>query len=390
MRLSLDMELDGRHTIPCGHPGNGQPRAPCKTSHSVHFAQRTDLRIGPEEQWKMYDFEFPDAMVQHLGAVVHELLPSNRAALLLVPGIQEILLEVVISLNLLLFVTSLPLIIDVLICMSGFLHQILFHVHLSRFGATMMMCPLSIYLKVMLMALDLEQEDPHNIHGILASLSGPIICGTDFNKGTAEREDEGLVIYFNTYYVSHRTNCRQEGGRIVRLAQDVQQWRQDLQRIWSDMLDFAADFEVVTDAPDPPVTAMRETVGIILIIQHPDEFRAACLTTAWIPDMPDFRVLQMAYSWEAGVEQRHVGVEQRHVLSRGGVLELCDLRHAQGYGTCKIRVGVFEYPADRAVKIHGGLGLFIEVPPPMHPTDWEDYVIARSSHSTSSTRPTPI
>ena len=120
--------------------------------------------------------------------------------------------------------------------------------------------------------------------------------------------------------------------------------------------------------PDSPVNVLREAVGIIIITQHPDDARAACVTTAWIPDVPDFRVIEVAHSFDTRMPQRPV-------LLHGGVLDTCDLRDEQGLGTCKIKVDLC--PLDGQVRIRDGLRLLLDVPPPMHPIDWEDSLVAR-------------
>ena len=70
----------------------------------------------------------------------------------------------------------------------------------------------------------------HNILDIMTCPFGRIIYGIDYNK-RATQEEEGLVAYFNSYHVSHRTNRSQDGGRQARLDGNFLSWRQELSRV---------------------------------------------------------------------------------------------------------------------------------------------------------------
>ena len=198
---------------------------------------------------------------------------------------------------------------------------------------------------------DFPQPD---LHGLLAKT-----CRR--RHGGTERRGSGRP-YLNFHCVSHRTNRHQPDGRQVRSTSDFQGWRQIFPQVWQDFFDHGTDFEVILVTPEAPASTMRESSGTVLVIQHPDAHSAACLTTAWIPDVLDFSVIVIAHSFA-------IHSDQRHLLWHAGVLDLCDQRSALQYGVCKVRVGRFEYQLDSRVRIHDGLGLLIEVPPPTHPAD---------------------
>eukprot|EP00435_Cladocopium_sp_Y103_P043307 s1767_g12.t1 len=159
-------------------------------------------------------------------------------------------------------------------------------------------------------------------------------------EGTVENTDEGLVVYFNTYYISHWTNVRQPFGRAVRLDRHFRSWERVLRLMWGDLFDHNEPFDVVLVVPESPFAVEPEAVGTLLIIQHPHAQRAACVTTA--------------------------------VLFHADVLDVCEHRIRQYLGECTIRVGRYQYPQVRPVRVHDGLRLLVDVPPPMAPQDWED------------------
>ena len=189
-------------------------------------------------------------------------------------------------------------------------------------------------------------------------------------EGVSETDEEGPVCHLNSYYISHLTAQRQEHGRPVRFNGNFRNWQREVPLVWADQFDPNRDYEVIFVVPEPPVTVQRDTVGTILIIQHPDETRAACLTRAWIPDVPTFQTIQIAHSFRTTIDRNQL-------LQHGGVLELCNDRHDRGFGVCRVCVGRIEYPLHRPVRIHDGLGLLLDVPPPMPPREWENYLVER-------------
>eukprot|EP00435_Cladocopium_sp_Y103_P046937 s2101_g13.t1 len=182
---------------------------------------------------------------------------------------------------------------------------------------------------------------------------------------TVENTDEGLVVYFNTYYISHWTNVRQPFGRAVRLDRHFRSWERVLRLLWGDLFDHNEPFDVVLVVPESPFAVEPEAVGTLLIVQHPHAQRAACVTTAIIPDIPSYRTVEIAHSFETIIGQRQV-------LFHADVLDVCEHRIRQYLGECTIRVGRYQYPQARPVRVHDGLRLLVDVPPPMAPQDWED------------------
>eukprot|EP00435_Cladocopium_sp_Y103_P048348 s136_g14.t1 len=182
-------------------------------------------------------------------------------------------------------------------------------------------------------------------------------------EGVVEDDEEGPIVYYNTYYISHWTNPTQRFGRAVRLDRTFATWEDDLRMVWDDLCDPSEPLEVDIVSPESPVTLAPDTIGTLLITQHPHADRAACITTAVIQGIP-FRVIEVAHSFE-----RVVG--QRQALFHAEVLELCDRREDLQLGACKIRVGRYEYPPGRPLRVHDGLRFQVDVPPPIAQADWE-------------------
>lgn len=75
-------------------------------------------------------------------------------------------------------------------------------------------------------------------------------------------------------------------------------------------------FEVYLVAPDPPVSVLHGTVGTILVVQHPDPLRAACVTTAFPAEGQLAHKIELAHSLE-------LRTPYDQVLSAGRVPDTC-------------------------------------------------------------------
>eukprot|EP00435_Cladocopium_sp_Y103_P074222 s126_g47.t1 len=195
-------------------------------------------------------------------------------------------------------------------------------------------------------------------------------------EGQVEQEEEGAVMYLQSYYISHQTNRRQEQGRPVRLDGNFRDWPGIIADIWRDLMDDSQTFQVHIVIPDPPIPVTHGTVGTILVVQHPQRLRAACLTTVLSPDVPLIQKLETAHSLD-------IQVPYHSIIDHAGARGLCDHREQHALGRCIIKVGRRELPYDEPVRTHDGLGLLIDVPAPLPGPEWDD-VIFRHLQSTST------
>ena len=188
-------------------------------------------------------------------------------------------------------------------------------------------------------------------------------------EGTAEDEDNEPVFYMNSYFICHLTNRRQESGRPLRFDSDINAWEADMRFMWEDLVNPALPLYEHFVLPEPPLTRQPGTHGTLLLVQNPSRFRAACLTTVIEPDLPRLRTAEIAHSLD-------VILPFRHILFHAGVDAVCDARRAQGIGQCDILIGHRVLPHGDPVRLHEGLGLVIQVPPPQPPMEWENAVRA--------------
>ena len=89
-----------------------------------------------------------------------------------------------------------------------------------------------------------------------------------------ELEEEGAVIYANSFYISHIHNRRQDSGRPLRLDGDFRSWTQIVIEAWQDFFDHNRPFTAHLVEPDPPVPITQGFAATLLIVQHPQRERA--------------------------------------------------------------------------------------------------------------------
>ena len=188
--------------------------------------------------------------------------------------------------------------------------------------------------------------------------------------GGVEQEDEGEIVYVNSFYISHDNNLFQDHGRPLRFSRQLETWVDVISQVWGDLFDRQAPFSASLVTPEPAFTTMRDTVGILLIVQHHTPLRTAVLTTSIEPNLPRANIAQIAHSFD-------VVIPYRHVLLHGRVSDLCDARSHQGLGHCSINIGSLELPFGQPIRLHEGLGLTIRIPPPVPQDQWETQLVDR-------------
>eukprot|EP00435_Cladocopium_sp_Y103_P059981 s1266_g21.t1 len=192
-------------------------------------------------------------------------------------------------------------------------------------------------------------------------------------QGAIEMAEEGPVMYLQSYYLSHATHPREPDGRPLRFDREYVDWAQEIMAIWEDLWDTNAPFDLHLVRPDPPVQATQGTVGIVLLVQHQRPDRVACLTTTAFNELPRLRIVHVAHSMPHWMTPRQI-------LECGQALQICDQLQWQGHARCTIQAGRRHYSFDHDIRIHDGLGLLINVPPPYSPQEWEVLVLQHYGH----------
>ena len=196
------------------------------------------------------------------------------------------------------------------------------------------------------------------------------IWGLLDEEGLVEDENEGEVIYVNSFYISHANNLFQDRGRPLRFSHHLESWVNDISMVWGDLFDRQAPFSATLVMPEPAFNTMPDTVGTMLIVQHHTPLRTACLTTAVEPLIPRANIIQIAHSFD-------VVIPFRHVLLHGRASDVCDSRSLQGLGQCMITIGRLELPFGQPIRLHEGVGLTIHIPPPVPQDQWEAQLVER-------------
>eukprot|EP00435_Cladocopium_sp_Y103_P020241 s592_g4.t3 len=190
------------------------------------------------------------------------------------------------------------------------------------------------------------------------------------DEGATEVLEEGPVIYLGSYYLSHETCTRQEENRPLRLTRQFEEWSDIIKDTWRDFFDPLTNFEVLLVQPEPPIPVTHGTVGILLIVQHPVHHRAAALTTAMYDTIQGPDIVEIAHSLP-------IWTGYEPLLQHAGALPRCQEVLRQGFRPCTIRAGRLQFPTDRPIRIHDGLGLVIRIPMLLTDEEWETQVFAR-------------
>ena len=167
--------------------------------------------------------------------------------------------------------------------------------------------------------------------------------------GETEMEEEGPVIYMNSFYISHTQHPRMHFARPLRFDAEHDSWEEDIKFMWEDYFDRSSTFELFVVHPDPPVTIYQGTVATVIIVQHPQPHKAACVVTAF-PDSHSIRhVSTTALSLD------HF-IPPLALVREAGVEDLCI------QPGCRIFIGSQDLPVDANIRIYHGLGLQVRIP----------------------------
>eukprot|EP00435_Cladocopium_sp_Y103_P031951 s274_g8.t1 len=176
-------------------------------------------------------------------------------------------------------------------------------------------------------------------------------------EGTRAEDEEGLVIFLNSYFIHHENHRFHAEARPLRFGVQFADWEPGIRLVWEDLIDPAAELSIVWVRPDPPFAPFPGTVGTVIVQQGVRPDRVACLTSALLPFSPDFRKIVSAHSTE-------LLLSRQQIIALAGVEAVCQHRLQSGFGECTIHIGV---PAvqEAQVQITSGLGLTIRVPAPL-------------------------
>ena len=83
-----------------------------------------------------------------------------------------------------------------------------------------------------------------------------------------------------SYYISHRDHPFHAEPRPLLFDTEWQEWENGVRLIWEDLIDPAASLEISAVRPDPPRFAFRGTCATVIVHQHGNPARAACLIIA--------------------------------------------------------------------------------------------------------------
>eukprot|EP00435_Cladocopium_sp_Y103_P038359 s3102_g10.t1 len=71
-------------------------------------------------------------------------------------------------------------------------------------------------------------------------------------EGTRAEDDDGLVVFLNSFYINHHTHRFHQDARPLRFDTHYEDWEAGVRLVWEDLLDPTCAFSVVWVRPDPP------------------------------------------------------------------------------------------------------------------------------------------
>ena len=189
-------------------------------------------------------------------------------------------------------------------------------------------------------------------------------------EGQVEDEEEGPVVFVTSYYISHAHHRFHDQPRILRFDMEFLEWERDVRFMWEDLVDHAAPLDIVFVRPDPPHAAFRGSMATVIVHQHFDATRSACLlSTIHIMD-PDTRFRESAHS----VELR---LQPARILQLAEVEQVCAQRQQDGAGPCTIHIGHHIQDPQQDVATFHGLGLQIRIPSRLTQSEAEQNLVSR-------------
>lgn len=168
-----------------------------------------------------------------------------------------------------------------------------------------------------------------------------------------EREDEGRIIYLQTWQLNGRRAPRCQTPRTVRLRSDITAWQRTLYERWQDFLDGRLPTDFFWVSPQPRNTPGQSYVGHVIIVQQPLPDCASILLTVDLKDEGDFNL-------------RHIAVHQYEFLSAQEAIDAFPVPSQWLWHRIIVRGGQQVWPAIGAPRIDNGENIVIEIddPPP--------------------------
>lgn len=189
-------------------------------------------------------------------------------------------------------------------------------------------------------------------------------------EGQVEDEEEGPVVFVTSYYISHAHHRFHDQPRVLRFDMEFLEWDREVRFMWEDLVDQSAPLDVVFIRPEPPHAAFRGTAATVILHQHFDATRSACLIpTVHIMD-PDTYFRESARS----VELR---LQPARVLQLAEVDQICAQRRQDGAGPCTIHIGQHIQDPQQDVATFHGLGIQVRVPPRLTQQEAEQNLVGR-------------
>lgn len=169
------------------------------------------------------------------------------------------------------------------------------------------------------------------------------------DEGATEMEEEGPIIYVNSFFISHVHTPSNRVSRPLRFDAEHETWEASARFMWEDFVDPHAPIDIIVVRPDPPVTIYEGTVATVIVEQHPLPQKVVAVVSA-VPDSPEIR------------HARHVAFSSDMTVNQNLLIEVADVQAICNVPGCTTWIGARRMHETADIRVHAGLGLQIKIP----------------------------
>eukprot|EP00435_Cladocopium_sp_Y103_P071511 s444_g37.t1 len=165
------------------------------------------------------------------------------------------------------------------------------------------------------------------------------------SQGATEHEDEGPVIYVQTWFIHHRASPTCDVPRAVRL-----EWYHDICTAWQDRLQAGIPLKIISVQP-PPTEDDLENFAVHLILEQDDApgLSAVLISALFVAEQGN-RLLRRATSISRWID-------------RVDVIDAIGLGHVCDFRTCRVWFGAAHIALVPRIEVPSGAGILLYIPP---------------------------
>eukprot|EP00435_Cladocopium_sp_Y103_P038045 s36_g10.t1 len=171
------------------------------------------------------------------------------------------------------------------------------------------------------------------------------------SEGATENDDEGPVIYVQTWFVHHRTFRICDAPRTVRLDGFHTWWYHDICTAWQDRLQVDIPLRISRVQPPPPPSHFENFATHLVLEQESLPGLSAVLISALFVGEHGNRLMRRATSLSRWID-------------KVDVIDAVELGHVCDFRICRAWLGATQISLVPHIEAPSGAGLLLYIPPP--------------------------